>query len=102
MPSQPLRLGFDTDLTIRNAAAVKAILVEHFPGSPNLSLVLNPEAAVDLSFVQLVSAARNSGSALALAEPAGPVLRDLLARAGFIAGAPVEDLKFWLHSENAQ
>lgn len=106
MPSQHLRIGFDTDLTIRNAAAIKATLVESLEKDRDVSLALNPDAAVDLSFVQLITAARlsaqTSGGALALAEPAGPMLRGVLSRAGFIEGASAEDLKFWLHSENAQ
>ena len=106
MPSQPLKIGFDTDLTIRNAAAIKATLAERLLVERSVSLELNPDAAVDLSFVQLVSAARirqrHVGGELALAEPAGSRLRDVLQRAGFLEGAPAEDLKFWLHSENAQ
>ena len=106
MPGQHLRIGFDTDLTIRNAAAMKAMLAEPLQEGRSVSLELNPDAAVDLSFVQLLSAARHSarisGGELTLAEPAGPRLRDVLARAGFIEGASAEDLKFWLHSENAK
>ena len=106
MPSQHLRIGFDTDLTIRNAAAIKAALAKRFEKDRDVSLVLNPDAAVDLSFIQLITAARlsarTSGGELALAEPASPILRGVLSRAGFIEGASAEDLKFWLHSENAQ
>lgn len=106
MPSQHLRIGFDTDLTIRNAAAIKAVLIEHLQENRTVSLELNPAAAADLSFIQLLSAARlsarTSGGELTLSEPASPMLRDVLSRAGFIEGASAEDLKFWLHSENAQ
>ena len=106
MPSQHLKIGFDTDLTIRNAAAIKAMLVERLQIERSVSLELNQDAAVDLSFVQLVAAARirqrSVGGELALAEPASSKLRDVLQRAGFIDGASTDDLKFWLHSENAQ
>jgi hypothetical protein len=105
MPSQDLRLGFDTDLTIRHAAPIKQAIAEGLRAQPVLTLALNPEAAVDLSLVQLVSAARThaktAGGELSFAEAAGPKLRDVLGRAGFIEGAPAEDLKFWLHSETA-
>lgn len=106
MPSQHLKIGFEADLTIRNAAAIKAMLVERLQVERSVSLDLNHDAAVDLSFVQLVAAARirqrNIGGELSLAEPAGPKLRDVLRRGGFIDGASTDDLKFWLHSENAQ
>jgi hypothetical protein len=103
MPSQDLRLGYDTDLTIRHAAPIKQAIADGLRAKPVLKLALNPEAAVDLSFLQLVSAARThaktAGGELSIAEAAGPKLRDVLGRAGFIEGAPAEDLKFWLHSE---
>lgn len=106
MASPPLRLGYDTDLTIRNAAAIKTALVERFQQDSKINLEFNPAAAVDLSFVQLLAAARlsarNSGGELTLTAPASPMLRDVLSRGGFIDGASPGDLKFWLHSENAQ
>jgi anti-anti-sigma regulatory factor len=105
MASPPLRLGYETDLTIRNAAAIKAALANRLQKDGKIHLELNPAAAVDLSFVQLLSAARrsarNSGGELTLAAPASPMLRDVLSRAGFIDGASTDDLNFWFHSENA-
>lgn len=105
MSSQHLRIGFESDLTIRNATALKAALFERFQESGKVSLELNPDAAVDLSFLQLLSSARSSarasGGELTLAAPASPALRNVLLRAGFIESASAEDLKFWLHSENA-
>lgn len=103
MPSQDLKLGFDSDLTIRHAAPIKQAIADGLLTQQKLALALNPEAAVDLSFVQLVSAARAhaqaSGGELSFAEPAGPKLHDVLQRAGFIEGARAEDLKFWFHQE---
>lgn len=105
MPSQDLRLGFDTDLTIRHAAPIKQAIADGLRAQSVLQLSLNPDAGVDLSFVQLISAARShakmAGGELSLAQAASPKLRDVLDRAGFIEGAPAEDLKFWLHSETA-
>jgi len=105
MPSQDLKLGFDTDLTIRHAVPIKQAIADGLRDQPKLTLALNPDAAVDLSFVQLISSARAhakmSGGELSFSEAAGPKLRDVLGRAGFIEGAPAEDLKFWLHSETA-
>lgn len=105
MPSQDLRLGFDSDLTIRHAAPIKQAIADGLRAQPVLKLTLNPDAAADLSFLQLIAAARAhakmTGGELSLAEAAGPKLRDVLGRAGFIEGAPAEDLKFWLHLETA-
>ena len=105
MPSQDLRLGFDSDLTIRHAAPIKQAIANGLRAQSNLKLALNPDAAVDLSFVQLVAAARlhaeAAGRELSFTQPAGPRLHDVLNRAGFIEGVPAEDLKFWLHSETA-
>ena len=53
----------------------------------------------DLSFVQLVYAARRhaeaSGKTLSLTSPVDNALRDVLHRGGFLHGA--EDRAFWLH-----
>ncbi len=106
MPSHPLPIGFENDLTIRYAAKTKEALADGLLAESTLSLAINPEAAVDLSFLQLVAAARlharRAGGGLAIAEPAGPKLREVLDRAGFLEDASAEDLNFWLHTETAQ
>lgn len=106
MTSQDLRLGFDSDLTIRHAAHLKDVVASALQARQDVRVAINPDAAVDLSLVQLISSARlhaqRAGGSLSLAAPAGSKLRDVLARAGFIEGASSQDLEFWLHSENAQ
>lgn len=106
MPSQELKIGYESDLTIRHAAQVKELIATSLGGGADILLAVNPDAATDLSFVQLVTAARrhaeSEGGTISLAEPASPKLRDVLRRGGFIEGAAPDDLKFWFHSENAQ
>lgn len=106
MPNQEVKVGYDSDLTIRHAADVKSLIAGGLDEASRASLAVNPDAAVDLSFVQLVASARrqasDAGGAITLTEPAGPKLREILQRGGFIEGASPEDLKFWFHSENAQ
>lgn len=106
MPGPDLKLGYDADLTIRQAARIKEMLAQALTGDPIMRMDINPDAAVDLSFVQLTAAARQhaktAGGGLSLVAPAGGKLRDVLTRAGFVEGADAEELKFWFHLENAQ
>ena len=104
MPSQHLKMGFDTDLTIRNAAAIKAMLVERLQVERSVCLELNHDAAVDLSFVQLIHAARvhldRAGGSLSLARPATGAVAALLVRAGF--SSHPDDVDFWFHGDLPQ
>lgn len=106
MPNQEVKVGYGSDLTIRHAAEVMGLIADSLVEGSEMSLAVNPDAAIDLSFVQLLASARrhasDAGGAITLAEPAGPKLREILQRGGFIEGASPEDLKFWFHSENAQ
>lgn len=106
MPSQELRVGYESDLTIRHAANMRELIAGGLVPRADIVLDINPDAAVDLSFVQLVASARRHaasvGSAISLAQPAGPKLREVLDRGGFVEGAATEDLSFWFHVENAQ
>ncbi|MBU1376892.1 MAG: STAS domain-containing protein [Alphaproteobacteria bacterium] len=58
--------------------------------------------AADLSFVQLIEAARAScarqGGTVRLAQPAEGALRDVLDRGGFLAGADTDRLQFWTYA----
>ena len=106
MPSQELKVGYDSDLTIRHAAEVMEVIAGGLGVKAEVRLTVNPDAAVDLSFVQLMTSARrhaaSEGGTISLAEPASPKLRDVLRRGGFIEGATPDDLNFWFHSEKAQ
>lgn len=62
---------------------------------------------VDVSFIQLLLAARSSaqrsGRTIRLAHPASGALRDALQRGGFLTAVDGQeaDLTFWLQPENA-
>lgn len=62
---------------------------------------------VDVSFIQLLLAARSSaqrsGRTIRLAHPASGALRDALQRGGFLTAVNGQeaDLAFWLQPENA-
>lgn len=71
----------------------------------NSTTVLDIDAAaqVDLSFVQLVTAARKQAEARAgrilLARPATGDLYDVLKRGGFLDEMTPDAAQFWLHQE---
>lgn len=66
-------------------------------------LDIDGEAQVDLSFVQLVTAARKQAEAQAarilLARPAAGDLYDILKRGGFLDEMTPDAAHFWLHQE---
>ena len=68
---------------------------------PVVTLDVSVVADVDLSFVQLVEAARRdvgeSGRSLRLNAPANPAIAALLRRAGFLTAPAPADIDFWFH-----
>lgn len=74
-------------------------MVQAFAGAPGaLTADVADDAAVDLTFIQLVEAARRTareaGLAFSLARPAAGQLREILERGGFLATQ--DDEEFWL------
>ena len=86
MSSAPADLDIPPPLTIRQAPALKQMILEALQQHPSLSLRLPKAANVDLSFVQLVEAARiyaaRNGGTLSLAAPADDDLLGLVQAAG--------------------
>lgn len=93
-------------LTIRQSAAVQAAIRSAFEAEEPVLLRIAENADVDLSFIQLVQAARIHAQAhrrtIALDRPAAGNLLTTLERAGFLTEADPHDSEFWLHRKEHQ
>ncbi len=93
-------------LTIRQVAAVHEAIRSAFEAQGPVLLNIAEDAEVDLSFLQLVHAARlqaaADGRTIALERPAGGNLLSTLERAGFLTDADPRDREFWLHRKEQQ
>ena len=99
----PSALTLSAALSIQNASHIHQSILDGLSSNISTRLVLDPEAQVDLSFVQLIEAARRyaqeQGKTLTLASPAQGSLLDVLQRGGFLDEISPETAKFWLHQE---
>lgn len=111
MQGPPLELSsanvcFSDDITIRAIQDVWRDLLGRFEATDALTLIIDDDSFVDLSFVQLIASARlyaqDRGKTISLARPATGGLRRVLDRAGFLTNAPPDAVRFWLHEEQAQ
>ena len=86
-------------VTVRNTVEFARELRETCEENPEVVLDLGELAEADLSFVQLVHAARvhldRAGGSLRLASPAAGPVAALLIRAGF--SSHPDDVDFWFH-----
>lgn len=109
MPASNIRESYfrpPQNLTVRNIMVVQQEMLQFIDGNTSATIELADDCQVDISFIQLMEAARiyagTAGKPVALAEPAkGPVL-DTLQRGGFLDGMTAEDAKFWLHQGGIQ
>ncbi len=89
------------DLTIRTVRATHEAFCAEFKARDEVILDITKESDIDLTFVQLIEAARltaaRQSKKLSLARPATGVLLDVLKRGGFVETAT--DAAFWLHSD---
>lgn len=96
-------LTLPTTLTIKNILAVQELILDHLDNNSAAILDIDEEAQVDLSFVQLVTAARKHAESragrLLLARPAARDLYDVLKRGGFLDEMTPDAAHFWLHQE---
>jgi hypothetical protein len=94
------------NLCVSDIRASYSTIVEAMEGSSSLQLAIPADASVDLSFLQIVEAARlksnEQGKSLSLLEPASGELRRALDRSGLLTAATISDRSFWLHEETAQ
>ncbi|GAA4184892.1 STAS domain-containing protein [Shinella granuli] len=96
-------LTLPTTLTIKTIVSVQELILDFLNKNPAAVLDIDEAAQVDLSFVQLVMAARKQAEARAgrvlLARPASGDLYDVLKRGGFLDGMTPDAAHFWLHQE---
>lgn len=92
--------------TVRTAASFRQSLLDAFEADDQVELDVGELVELDLSFLQLVHAAREwarrSGKSLRLRAPAPAPVAALLERAGFLAAPASDDLEFWFHGERPQ
>jgi anti-anti-sigma regulatory factor len=96
-------LTLPTTLTIKSILAVQELVLDFLKKNSTTVLDIDAAAQVDLSFVQLVTAARKQAEARAgrilLARPATGDLYDVLKRGGFLDEMTPDAAQFWLHQE---
>ncbi|PIO97075.1 hypothetical protein [Pleomorphomonas carboxyditropha] len=94
------------NLCVSDIRASYSTLVEALDGFSSIQLGIPTDAIVDLSFLQLIEAARlranEQGKSLSLLEPANGELRRALDRSGLMTAATSADRSFWLHEETTQ
>ncbi|MBF0561284.1 MAG: STAS domain-containing protein [Alphaproteobacteria bacterium] len=87
-PNGPARVAFTGSLTVRTADAVRERLLAALAESNRFTIDCSAAEDVDITFIQLVIAARQSaaraGGDLALAQPADGMLLAALRRGGFL------------------
>jgi hypothetical protein len=100
------RLALPANLTVRAITSAREDMLKFIDANTVATLAVADDAQVDISFIQMVEAARiyagTAGKSLMLAEPAGGTLLDVLRRSGFLDDMSAEDAKFWLHQGDIQ
>ncbi len=100
--SEDQTVVFSGPHTVRTVSAAHSRLCTAFAASPAVSLDLGDVTEADLSFVQLIEAARISaglaGGRLVLSAPAAGSLHDVLTRGGFLDAEDHGRREFWLHA----
>jgi hypothetical protein len=96
-------LTLPATLTIKTMVSVQELILDFLNNNSTAVLDIDEAAQVDLSFVQLVTAARKQAEAKAgrvlLARPASGDLYDVLKRGGFLDEMTPDAAHFWLHQE---
>ena len=101
------RVALSAALTVRNAGDICATLLEAIRQRDVVSIDCSAAAGVDVSFIQLLVAARNSaakqGKLLGLTTRPDGVLLDALIRGGFRVRAsdPAGSSSFWFEGDVA-
>jgi MFS superfamily sulfate permease-like transporter len=99
-------LKLDGHLTLRTASANHDVLLRTLENQKSLCIDFDEDVQMDLSFLQLIEAARiyadTAGRTISIAKPASGQLYDLLDRSGFLQSMSQKDARFWLHHGDDQ
>ncbi|AYD03211.1 STAS domain-containing protein [Neorhizobium sp. NCHU2750] len=99
-------LSLPTNLTVRAIVAVREDMLKFIDKHDAGTIELAADVQVDISFLQVVEAARvyagTAGKSIALSQPASGALLETLRRSGFLEDMSAEDTKFWLHQGDIQ
>lgn len=105
LPSD-VSLTLPKTLTIKNILEAQEKILSAIGNKKDTILEIAEDAQVDLSFVQLVVAARKHAEEKAgrvlLARPATGELHEALKRGGFLDEMTPDAAQFWLHQEQTQ
>jgi len=106
MHNAPEVVRFKDPLTIRSMSALHRELLQSLEASEAVALEIPTDAQVDISFVQLIEAARryalSKDKAINLINPADGELLDVLRRGGFLDAISAGNAEFWLHQGKMQ
>jgi hypothetical protein len=98
--SKPFSVELSGELTIRSIGDVRIRMIDALKDHAAVTTKVADDAAVDLTFVQLMESARrtarDAGKAFSLAAPAAGALLETLERGGFLAGDDTARREFWL------
>ena len=99
-------LRLPENLTVRAILPVREEMLEFIDSHAAATIELADDVQVDISFIQMVEAARvyagTAGKPITLAQPASGALLETLRRSGFLEGMSDDDAKFWLHQGKIQ
>jgi hypothetical protein len=99
-------LRLPENLTVRAIVPMREDILKFIDAHEAAKIELSDEVQVDISFIQMVEAARvyagTAGKVITLAQPASGVLLETLRRSGFLEGMSDDDAKFWLHQGKIQ
>lgn len=97
--ADPPQIEFFGDLTIGAIGAVHSALSRALSTEPAIVVAVDADAETDLTFVQLIEAARQEaerkGSSFRLAGPASGSFLETLDRGGFLGDGAGANAAFW-------
>ncbi|MGV8937954.1 MAG: STAS domain-containing protein [Allorhizobium sp.] len=106
MQQTPEIVKFNDPLTIRSMNTLHQELLQSLNANDAVALEIPTGAQVDISFVQLIEAARryalSKDKPITLINPADGELLEVLRRGGFLDAISAGSAQFWLHQGKVQ